>query len=194
MDTENMVKRITVSIPDELHKKMQGWRNEIKSSHEFQKAISSLISKKERQKAVMTDGVDINAAIERLREEKKMVTLEYFDKGEAEGYQWAACADFKELKQALYLIPYNEMIKKNKNPSNGIKDHTILSHDPTELELIGDYFHEVLANDKNLALEYKGEDENFGIQLFLPNDLFANWEEGWVKGVKKFWNEVKDKI
>ena len=42
-----MVKRITVSVPDELHEKMEKWRSNFNFSKVFQNAVSGAIQKKE---------------------------------------------------------------------------------------------------------------------------------------------------
>ena len=28
----------------------------------------------------------------------------------------------------------------------------------------------------------------------LPNDYYCNWEDGFIEGIKEFWNEIEDKI
>lgn len=51
---DEMVKRVTLSVPDGLHKKMMAWRNSIIYSKEFQRHISKLIEKKEELKREVT--------------------------------------------------------------------------------------------------------------------------------------------
>jgi hypothetical protein len=29
---------------------------------------------------------------------------------------------------------------------------------------------------------------------FIPNEIYREWELGWIKGVNEFWNEIKDKL
>ena len=42
-----MVKRVNISVPDELYERMQKWRKQVNLSNEFQKMVSKLIDQKE---------------------------------------------------------------------------------------------------------------------------------------------------
>jgi hypothetical protein len=173
-----MVKRITVSVPDELHEKMETWKNSFNYSKVFQEAISSAIQKKVEFKNRLKEKTTMEQVIERLKQEKTESNKDWFDQGKLDALDWAKAASYEDL---LYAI--------NWEPMNSI-GATVSSYDPTQDENLGGYFQDILE------IEYKDvmrmiETGNYN---YIPNDIFAAWEEGWVEGVSEFWGEIKNKI
>ena len=65
-----MSKKITVSVPDDLHLKMNEWRESFNFSKFFQKAVSTMIQSKEEFQKRLRSNIDMTAIAERLRREK----------------------------------------------------------------------------------------------------------------------------
>ncbi len=93
-----MSKRITLSIPDALHRQLDQWRNSFNLSRIFQDALSELIGRKES----LRDAVhyDLPQIISRLKREKEETEESWFDEGMKAGLTWAKSAHWLELRQA----------------------------------------------------------------------------------------------
>ncbi len=161
-----MAKKITVSVPDELHQKMTEWRESFNFSKIFQMAVSSMIQRKEEFQQRMRSNIDMGAIVERLRQEKAESQSESSELGKKEGVKWARSAHYEELQYALRWLP---------------------EKDPQRNEVMGDYFMTLFASDRELQLiapEGTAKSNEF-VRMFL---------QGWKEGVEAFWNEIKDKI
>ena len=161
-----MSKKITVSVPDDLHQKMNEWRESFNFSKVFQKAVSTMIQRKEEFQKRLRSNIDMAAIAERLRREKQESQTESSELGKKEGVRWARSAHYKELKYALTWLPEAA---------------------PQRNEVLGDYFSDLFAASSNLqriAPENNNESGEF-VRSFLA---------GWKEGVEAFWNEIKDKL
>jgi Arc/MetJ-type ribon-helix-helix transcriptional regulator len=161
-----MSKKITVSVPDELHQKMNEWRESFNFSKIFQKAVSNMIQRKEEFQKRLRSNLDMAAIAERLRREKLASQTESSELGKKEGVKWARSAHYKELQYALGWLP-------DKNPQRN--------------EVIGDYFTELFANSHQL----QGSTLHENIE---SSEFIRNFLSGWKEGVDAFWNEIKDKL
>jgi hypothetical protein len=171
-----MAKKVTISVPDELHQKMEKWRKTVNFSKVFQEAVSNLIQKKEDfQKRLKVDS-NMAEIIERLKREKKEAEEQWFDQGKNDGLEFAKSADYEMLQYALRWETVKEM------PGN------IIGADPTKDDTLGDYFTGVFENYDGIGFE-----ETFNNQ-YMPNRAYCDWETGWKEGVIEFWDEVKNKI
>ena len=160
-----MSKKITVSVPDDLHLKMNEWRESFNFSKIFQKAVSTMIQSKEEFQKRLRSNIDMAAIAERLRQEKLASQTESSELGKKEGVKWARSAHYKELQYALIWLP---------------------EENPQRNEVMGDYFTDLFAARQELhriAPESNNESSEF-IRSFLS---------GWKEGVEAFWNEIKDK-
>jgi len=170
-----MTKKITISIPDELHEKMDQWREAFNFSKIFQDTISEAIKKKENFKKRLKEVTTMEQVIERLKKERNEADKSYSEKGKEDGLEWAKVASYEEL---LYAIKWEPM---NEQPG-------LIGYDPTRDEVLGDYFGDIMEDNESMGFVEK----TYG--NFLPNSFFAAWEEGWVEGIKEFWGEIKDKL
>ncbi len=161
-----MAKKITVSVPDELHQKMTEWRESFNFSKIFQKAVSTMIQRKEEFQTRLRSNIDMAAIADRLRREKLESQSENSELGKKEGVTWARSAHYEELQYALRWLP-------EKNPQRD--------------EVIGDYFARLFASSKELlpATPEGNAGSNEFVRTFLA---------GWKEGVDAFWDEIKDKI
>ena len=96
-----MAKRVTVSIPDMLHEKMEKWRTSFNLSKMFQDAVAEAIQKKEDFQRRLKEDLDMGEIIERLRREKELSEGNYFDQGRQDGLLWARSASYSDILYAL---------------------------------------------------------------------------------------------
>jgi len=161
-----MSKKITVSVPDELHQKMTEWRESFNFSKIFQKAVSTMIQRKEELQKRMRSNMDMAAIAERLRREKLESQTESSELGRKEGARWARSAHYKELQYALGWHPDTQ---------------------PRRDEILGGYFTDLFAADQELKrIAPEGDKES--------NEFIRTFLSGWKEGVEVFWNEIKDKL
>ena len=113
--------------------------------------------------------------VERLKKEKDESETYFFNEGKNDGLEFAKSASYEDIQYALKWNPmYNE--------------GGLVSYDPTRDEILGDYFKEIIEGSEFMDFV----ETTYG--NYIPNDIFAAWEDGWVKGVKEFWEEIKNKL
>lgn len=96
-----MAKRVTVSIPDMLHEKMEQWRESFNLSKMFQDAVAEAIQKKEDFQRRMREDREMGEIIDRLKREKARSERTCFDRGRDDGFAWARSASYDDLIYAL---------------------------------------------------------------------------------------------
>lgn len=145
-----MSKKITISVPDFLHDKIEKWRGSFNLSRIFQEAVSEAIKKKEELGIHLKKEINIPEIVERLKKEKKESEKKYFEEGEKSGLEWASRAHYQDLKKALHH-PVESLMKQGENFHN--------------------YFRTVLGNIKK---QYENEEDSGKYhRLFL-----AGWKQG----------------
>lgn len=171
-----MSKKITVSVPDALHEKMEKWRESFNFSKLFQDSVSEAIQEKENFKQRVKEDKSMKEVIERLKKERKDSETNFFNTGKKDGLDFVQSASYEGIQYALKWKPMCDV------------DGQLVSHNPIRDEILGDYF-------KDIFDEYEGIDfVETSHGSYIPNDNFAAWEEGWVKGVQELWEEIKDKL
>ncbi len=98
-----MARKITLSIPDLLHEKMEEWRQSFNLSKMFQDALAEAILKKEEFQRRFHEDTSMSETIERLRREKRISEGNFLENGRTEGFQWAKSAHYDDLMYALDL-------------------------------------------------------------------------------------------
>ena len=161
-----MSKKITVSVPDDLHLKMTEWRESFNFSKIFQKAVSTMIQRKEEFQKRLRSNIDMAAIAERLRQEKLASQTESSELGKKEGVKWARSAHYKELQYALKWQP---------------------EENPQRNEVIGGYFIDLFADNPELQ-------RNASEGSLESSEFILSFLSGWKEGVEAFWNEIKDKL
>ncbi|OQX63910.1 MAG: hypothetical protein B5M56_01320 [Desulfococcus sp. 4484_241] len=161
-----MAKKITISVPDDLYEKMSKWRDSLNFSNVFQKAVSTLIQKKEDFQTRIRQELDQSAIIERLREEKAQSENNYYDVGRKDGLKWAKSAHYDDLQYALHWVP---------------------GDNPTKDRVLGDYFRQVIEKDDIM-------DYAVGSDSLCLNEFAKTYISGWKEGVSEFWQEIRDKL
>ena len=161
-----MAKRVTISVPDELHEKMNQWRASFNFSRIFQRAVSTMIQKRESFQEQVRTSLDLPAIVARLRKEKLEAESDFSETGRREGLAWSRTAHYQEIQYALAWEP---------------------GEDPTRDATLGDYFQEVFRTRP--VLKAAGLKDSAGVEA-----LTRAFVRGWQDGVRHFWNEVKDRI
>lgn len=162
-----MAKKVTISVPDELHERMKEWRSTLNFSQIFQRSISNMILKKEAFQKRVHEELDLSSVVERLKREKAEFEANFIEEGKQAGLEWSRTAHYQELQYALTWTP-------GENP---FKD-----------EQLGDYFAHVLKKQSH-RFATTGRMAQKRIQGFTDTYL-----SGWKEGVESFWEEVKDKV
>ncbi len=163
-----MTRKITLSIPDMLYEKMEEWRQSFNFSKMFQDALAEAIHKKEEFQRRLQEDHDMAAIIDRLKQEKKQAEGNYSENGHIKGLQWAKSAHYNDLIYALGLSSAKEM---------------------TEDDTLGEYFNTIICSDHIMKNTTTDGVNNHGINKYAK--LFL---DGWRRGVRDFWNEIKEKI
>lgn len=162
-----MSKKITISVPDELHEKMKEWKASFNFSQVFQTAIIGLIRKKETFQKKISDELDFSSIIARLKEEKFEFENNFLEDGKKDGVEWCKTAHYSDLQYVLAV----------ESDENLLRD-----------EKLGDYFMTALERYKKiLTVSGKVAQNRF-------NEFNTKYVDGWKEGVEIFWNEVKDKL
>ena len=117
-----MVKRINISIPDELYERLQEYKGRVNVSKVCQDAISDVIRKKETFKRSVTEMPELEEIIERLRKEKNYSRHKVFELGEMVGISWAKQADYETLVDRILDERKHEDIDKEKYTKEFILD------------------------------------------------------------------------
>ncbi len=162
-----MVKRTTISIPDDLHAKMEKWKESINFSKEFQIHISKVIDKKEHYNKQLREEPKMTEIIDRLREEMALSGKENYDFGKEEGLSFAKIAHSDDIQ---FVLGWDG----TEPPDN--------HHD------IEYWFGEVLDEHSY----YATSEEEYNLHWL--NKSGQKFLEGWIQGVKDFWEEVKDAL
>ncbi len=148
-----MAKKVTVSIPDMLHEKMEKWRESFNLSKMFQDAVMEAIQKKEDFQKRIREDLDLQEIIERLRSEKARSEGNFFDSGRRDGLLWARSAHYDDL---LYALDWDDI-------DNAVKD-----------QILGDFFQEKCKINKLLEVRQEGLSESFGVYV-------KGWKSGIVQ-------------
>ena len=164
-----MVKKITISVPDELHEKMMDCKKVFNFSRVFQDAISNLIERREDFQTRLKEDKKMPEIIDRLRREQVESQDKFFQDGKIEGLMWAKSAHFEEISYALNWDIHKKPVDDN----------------------LLDYFREYfLESDEHPFFNY--ETDPYGTE-WVNSSMFA-FLQGWREGVVEFWDEIGDKL
>lgn len=106
-----MAKKVTISIPDMLHEKLEKWRESFNLSKMFQEAVTEAIQRKEDFQKRIREDLDLNQVIDRLRKEKLQSEGNYFQAGKSDGLHWAKTAHYDDLQYALHWTSFDNATK-----------------------------------------------------------------------------------
>lgn len=173
-----MTKKITISVSDELHEKMEEWKDSFNFSGVFQEAIAEEIQRKEDfQKRLKEVTTDMSEIIERLKREKEGSDKEAFVLGNRDGLMWAKAAHITEIESVISAAGEADEI--------GEPRFSMLLDLTTSLMYCGEPRSE---KDAEYLDEYLAERKKEMRSRFLP------WGDGWIDGVCAFYEEIEDKL
>jgi hypothetical protein len=164
-----MSKKVTISVPDGLHQKMEKWRESFNFSQIFQKAVSELIKKREDLKKRIGKDTEIKEIIERLRKEKVESEGSYYEDGRSDGFKWAKAAHYNEL---IFAIAWD--------PRQGLPDKI------GEGQMLREYFSDTIKNDKFMEFNSQAKEE--------MNEYALTYITGFKEGLQLLWDEIKEKL
>ncbi len=139
-----MAKKVTVSIPDLLHEKMEKWRQSFNLSKMFQDAITDAIQRKEDFHKRIQQDLDLCEIIDRLKREKTQSEGGFFDMGRLDGIAWAKTAHYDDIQ---YALGWEDI-------DNATKD-----------DVLGEYFTERIGKIKRKDKRLEGIEEYTGVYL-----------------------------
>ncbi len=152
-----MAKKVTVSIPDMLHEKMETWRESFNLSKMFQDAVTEAIQRKEELQKRIREDLDLNQIVERLRQEKMQSEGNYYDSGKSDGVFWAKTAHYEDLMYALSWKDFDNA---------------------TEDTVLGDYFSLKKSKNTLMTVTSDGISEYFRVYLEgWKNGVEQFWQE-----------------
>jgi hypothetical protein len=152
-----MTKKVTVSIPDLLHEKMEKWRRSFNLSRMLQDAIMEAIQRKEDFQKRIQEDLDLFEIIDRLKREKERSEGNYFDTGRHDGMAWAKTAHYDDIQ---YALSWEDL-------DGAARD-----------KVLGEYFAERINMIKRMDIRLEGIDEY--VSLYLKGwkkGLDEFWEE-----------------
>ena len=100
-----MAKKITLTVPDGLYKKIDEWRSAFNMSRIFQDAVSEAIRRKEDVRRRVGEESGLGEIIQRLKQEKSHWEETLRHKGERGGQEWASRAHYEDLVLAVSVTP-----------------------------------------------------------------------------------------
>jgi predicted CopG family antitoxin len=96
-----VTKKVTISVPDELHEKMERWRGDFNFSRIFQQAVEKAIEAKESFRNRLKEGDhSMEEIIARLSKEKAEIEQVDFNLGKKDGLEWAKVGSYADLLMA----------------------------------------------------------------------------------------------
>jgi hypothetical protein len=89
--------RLTISVPDELHRSLERFRDRLNISRVCQEALAREIAKLEQ---LPRGALELEKLVERLRDEKAATDRQWFAQGATDGIDWTRGAAYPELVAA----------------------------------------------------------------------------------------------
>jgi len=152
-----MAKKVTISVPDMLHEKLEKWRESFNLSKMFQDAVTEAIQRKEEFQKRIREDLDLNQIVDRLRREKLQSEGNYFQSGKSDGLRWAKTAHYDDL---LYALHWQDL-------GNAVKD-----------QVLGNYFQEMHQDNRLLrANTYRNDDYFLNYVKGWKQGVEFFWEE-----------------
>lgn len=87
--------RLNITIPDELYRALEKWRDRLNISRLCQEAIAREVAKLED---LPRQAAELETLVERLRQEKALAERFWFAQGVTDGIAWTRGASYGELR------------------------------------------------------------------------------------------------
>jgi len=162
-----MTKVISISIPDELHERLEQYKKDLNMSQLFREKVEEVLASKERIKNQIRGEVNMKQVLKRWDQEDKADKEEGYKKGQVDGLEWASNAARKELKYLCEVFdPFGQW------------NHEGLFGD----KVVGEHFEQMFDEDENLGYEGEG--------LTDYNAYTRAWFDGFLEAARKFYDEA----
>jgi hypothetical protein len=176
-----MTKKFNLSVSDELAEKIEARREYLGNlSALFQEAVTEKIQRQEEFERRLQGDVDMQAVIERLKQEKMDVEGDYREQGQEAGLAWAKAASYADLKYVVYL-DLNWPLMSVSSRSVKAMDEVILGD-----KVLGNYFRGMLKNNPPISPLRDGSER--------LSSFPQEWIWGWREGIKEFWREIAGQV
>ena len=204
-----MSKPITITIPDTLHVRLQKYKEKLNVSQVCQKALDEKIKDWERKTEAIHGYPDMEEILSRLRKEKAEVEQQWYQKGLKAGLFIAKRASYEELKvMATRVKTIHEQREGEVYRNDDLSQR--------EQDVLNDSWEEYLEEFANFDND-QGEDfyppdyilrknkpeepshwwwstSDSGEVYRVATEDFYVWEDGFFESIRRFWEEVRDKI
>ena len=182
-------KTITITIPEELKNKIDEINKNKKGGKiNISKICSTTLKKyieKEEEKKITLSPEQIKKVRERLLSEIKKGNKEYYDIGFSMGWNWATTAHYESIKEIV--------VRKDEFMTEDLLElfYTInFIEDPEEL--FNEHFRCFFFDEFSINYYVFNDYCSFGGEH--PDSFDEQHRQGWIDGVCKFWEKVKDII
>jgi hypothetical protein len=184
-----MAKKITLTVNENLFRKIDEWRSSFNLSALFQDAVSEAIKTKEEFRRLLSGKDELPQIIERLKAEKRRSLEKARQSGAVSGGAWAGRAHYEDLTAAVAAIAAVAAADRAGGSAGGGAKGAGLSDLAASLP-IG-----AASSPEDAALEAWERE----LAPALANDperaaVRAAFRRGWREGVAGLWNLVKDKL
>ena len=162
-----MAINLTITVPEELHKRLQEVKKNFNVSQACQKAIETEVKRQELLKSGIDDMKDV---IERLQLEKTELAKKSYDLG----YKWGL--------EECTSIPYKALVildEYRDDPDTAADECS----EKGEWGLLSDYLYEGITFCEGCEGTVEGER--------VDDAIFA---EGYLKAILDFYDKIKDKL
>lgn len=164
-----MAKRITVSVPEALAKKIDAAVPKLKLSSIFQKAVTVELYRMEERARLLRDMSDLSSVIARLKEERSADLMVAPEGAYKEGEHFVLCSSYKEIKAALATAQNLE------------------EWDPEADNVLGSYFQSLKDQGK-----YTSKPKGRAHSALWKNWL--TWVTNWHRGVTDMWGQIEQML
>ncbi len=175
-----MVKRITISVADELFEKMEKWKGSFNVSKECQKHLTNLLNKKEKYAAKVKD-LTQEDTLERLKKEKmeleRSLQNKYEELGKEKCLEWIKSAHYEEI---LFARKWGQNINNLWETGKDISELRPCS-DTMEGENLFNHLDEIIKKDTYLSWD----EHSTSLFTFIEN---------WIVTLNNFCKQLEEEI
>ncbi len=176
-----MARRINISIPNQLHRKLKTYKGSIKVSKICQKALSEEIRDIEDRRKQTDISSEMKEIIEKLRNQKNKNEKIIFERGRKDGEEWAKLANYNQLTVAV------ESLEDDYEEGDYPLRFYILEYLNDRFQIQTDNFLQIDEYIKKVLPQVR-------IHSNKKNAIEHIYRRGWFRGVMDLWNAVKDEI
>jgi len=175
-----MVKKITVSLPDELYEEIQNYKEEFKASKVFQKYAKIELKKIERYSKEFEGVTSMEETIERLKREKESHLEKIEENARQAAFKWCQQAHYDDLVFSDEW--YSKVHKGVVDPDQiSLTKHVMQLEDSEDIE--GRMLFKAIDEDICKILNLGWESNYDQIKIFI---------EGWFAVLINFYGTFED--